>query len=43
MNVANAALSLGYDFETEILLSKSTLAFLHDQDPKLPLATGKFI
>jgi hypothetical protein len=22
MNIANAALSLGYDFETEILLSK---------------------
>jgi hypothetical protein len=34
MNIANAALSLGYDFETEILPSKNTLAFLHDQDPK---------
>ena len=35
MNVASAAGSLGYDFETEILLFKNTLAFLHDQDPKL--------
>jgi|HubBroStandDraft_6_1064221.scaffolds.fasta_scaffold1244165_1 hypothetical protein len=30
---ASAADSPGYDFETEILLSKNTSVFSHDQDP----------
>jgi hypothetical protein len=35
MNVAIAAGSLGYDFETEILLSKNTSVFSHSLDQSL--------
>jgi hypothetical protein len=40
MNIASAPGFLSYQFETEILLSKNTFVFLHDQDPK-PSSPGR--
>jgi hypothetical protein len=38
MNVASAASFLSDEFETEILLSKNALVFLHGLDPNRPFS-----